>query len=390
MHRISFFDFFSFHKQMLCLSSAKGHCANVQLQQTFNSSSIYLDNAMKELSAEAKHHILLEYQPNCRAHSFSALAGRHAIPGGGRTVQRWHEQWNGTVQSLQHKAGAGRPRTLSAAHVNRLIRAPIIAANRAHRAVHYTSLLPQVQHKSGADISLRTLQRYGKEEIGATGKRTRKRTAKECKSTEHTIENELSCFQSPWFSLVCPVSFDACEQVAQTRRKLQKRGLKNLMFLDETALRLSEAPTTTIVAPGESAYVIATETSSDAKRYDMIAACVGDRVLVPKIFTPKEKSDASVRGINGAMLKQFINDLFAQAVEGLDRYPVTLVLDRAPIHLDIDAILQEFHDRSSHSIQDILLLPPNSAKRLSPLDNSLFHDWKEKCREHTPLTENNI
>ena len=122
----------------------------------------------------------------------------------------------------------------------------------------------------------------------------------------------------------------------------------------------------------------------------MNAACVNDQVLVPKIFTPKERSDASVRGINGAMLKQFINDYFAQAVEGLDRYPITLVLDRAPIHLNIDSILQEFHDRGSQSIQEILLMLPNAAKRLSPLDNSLFHDWKEKCHKHCPLTAINI
>lgn len=174
------------------------------------------------------------------------------------------------------------------------------------------------------------------------------------------------------------------------RRKLRRVGTRNVLFLDETALRLSEAATHSLVLPGESAFVEATETSSYSKRYDMIAACVGDRVLLPKIFTPRERSDASVRGINGEMLQQFIDDVFAQAVEGLDRYPLTLVLDRAPIHLNINALLQAFRDRGSESIKEILLLPPNAAKRLSPLDNSLFHAWKHECRQHTPATENNI
>jgi hypothetical protein len=70
----------------------------------------------------------------------------------------------------------------------------------------------------------------------------------------------------------------------------------------------------------------------------MIACTVGDRVLLPKIFSPKERTDAGVKGINGPMLLQFIDDTLAQAVEGLDRYPLTLVLDRASIHLNIDAI----------------------------------------------------
>jgi len=109
-----------------------------------------------------------------------------------------------------------------------------------------------------------------------------------------------------------------------------------------------------------------------------------------KIYSPKERSDAGVKGINGRMLLQFIDDTLAQAVEGLDRYPLTLILDRAPIHLSTGAILQAFHDRGSQSITEILLLPSNAAKRLSPLDNSIFHDWKEAIRPHCPTTANNI
>jgi hypothetical protein len=174
------------------------------------------------------------------------------------------------------------------------------------------------------------------------------------------------------------------------RRKLQRSHPIHILFLDETALRLSEAATHTLVLPGEQSFVLATDTSSYSKRYDMIACCVGDRVLLPKIFSPAERADADVRGINGTMLHQFIDDVLAQAVEGLDRYPVTLVLDRAPIHTNTDAIRQAFHDRGSESIKDILLMPPNAAKCLSPLDNSIFHDWKEEVRKYTTVTRTTI
>jgi len=136
--------------------------------------------------------------------------------------------------------------------------------------------------------------------------------------------------------------------------------------------------------------VIATETSSYAGRYDMIACTAGDRALLPKIYSPKERKDTGVKGINSEMLIQFIDDSLAQAVEGLDRYPLTLVLDRSSIHLNTDAILQAFHDRGSQSITRILLMPPNAAKRMSPLDNAIFHDWKEEIRRHCPATAENI
>lgn len=186
------------------------------------------------------------------------------------------------------------------------------------------------------------------------------------------------------------MSAEHCEAIAEMRLKLRRLHTNHILFLDETAERLSEAATHTVVLPGESSYVVATETSSYSKRYDMIACCVGDRVLLPKIFSPEERSDIGVKGINGRMLLQFIDDTLAQAVEGLDRYPLTLVLDRAPIHTNVNRLMEAFHNRGCYSIKEILLLPPNAAKRLSPLDNSLFHDWKHIVRQHAPLTENNI
>ena len=164
------------------------------------------------------------------------------------------------------------------------------------------------------------------------------------------------------------MSAGLCDQIASMRRKLQKIATARILFLDETALRLSAAPTHTIVLPGEQPYVLATDTSSYAARYDMIAVCSGVETLLPKVYTPAERKGAAVRGVNSAMLQQFIDDTLAQAVEGLDRYPLTLVLDQASIHKNVDAIRQAFHDRGSQAIKDILLMPPNAAKRMSPLE----------------------
>ena len=98
---------------------------------------------MAHLTPDAKHHILLEYSPRDATRSFAALASRHAIAGGKGTVLRWHSRWDGTVASLKRKEGSGKQRLLSRRQVQQHIRAPILAANRSHRAIHYTDVLPQ-------------------------------------------------------------------------------------------------------------------------------------------------------------------------------------------------------------------------------------------------------
>lgn len=140
---------------------------------------LVLHEEMPQLSAEAKHHILLDYSPYHRNYSFAALARRHNIKGGGRLLQYWHSQWNGTVSSLRRKLGSGRPRILSRAQVQQHVAKPILAANREHRAISYTQLLPQVRERTGTNIALRTLQDYGKREVRARWKHTMKRVMAE-------------------------------------------------------------------------------------------------------------------------------------------------------------------------------------------------------------------
>jgi hypothetical protein len=135
---------------------------------------------MSELTPALKHHILTQYLPHSHENSFSALAARYNVKGGRRTVQRWLARWDGTPSSLEHKRGAGRPRLLSAAEVNENIRAPILGRNRSHQAVHYTDLVDPTRERTGKNVSLRTIQRYGEKILRARDKTTRTRTEDEC------------------------------------------------------------------------------------------------------------------------------------------------------------------------------------------------------------------
>jgi hypothetical protein len=56
---------------------------------------------------------------------------------------------------------------------------PILARNRSHRPVHYDELWQSTKASTGTDLSLRTVQRYGKEITRARDKATRAWTAAE-------------------------------------------------------------------------------------------------------------------------------------------------------------------------------------------------------------------
>lgn len=134
---------------------------------------------MKQFTPEQKHEILLEYSPRSATHSFRALAHRHAVAGGGRTIQNWFARWDGSAASLQHAKGAGRPRSLTPEEVQRHITAPIRRKNRAHQPVHYSELVEPVRQRTGQEVSSRTIRRYGKEEAGGRLTHGKKRTAEE-------------------------------------------------------------------------------------------------------------------------------------------------------------------------------------------------------------------
>lgn len=181
------------------------------------------------------------------------------------------------------------------------------------------------------------------------------------------------------------MSAELCEDIAKIRRKIQRIGKNKVLFLDETHKRLSDVAIDTIVLPGEQSFILATETSKYAARFDMIACCSGKEVLPPKIYSPKERG----KGITSALLQAYIRDLLAQAAGALDRYPLVLVLDRASIHTEAE-MLQEFHDWGCQEMKEIIKMPSAAAKRLSPLDNSLFNVWRQRVLDGPPLTKQNI
>ena len=346
---------------------------------------------MKQLTPQRKHDILVHIRDRGDGKRPEQIAALHGVRVDRKTLWRWRRRWRGTPQSLERRAASGRPRALSAQQVARHVRTPILRANRAHRVVHYTKLLPQVRAATGTEVSLQTLRRYGKEEAGGHVRRGKKRTAEESEYTRTCCSRLLFLRVACAHSLAVPsfclsgVSSEMCEQVAKMRRKLQRIGTQHILFLDETHKREGDAENYTIVLEGEAPYIETSATSSYAPRYDMIACCSGTTALPPIIYSSKERG----KGVTTEMLLAYIRDLLAQAAGALDVYPLLLVVDRSPIH-STERMQQEFRDWGCQEMTEVLLMPPAAAKRLSPLDNSLFNVWRQRVLQGGPLTKTNI
>lgn len=104
----------------------------------------------------------------------------HDVHASRRSVESWKTHWNGTIASLQRKNGSGRPAILTRTEVQRHIAAPIRKLNRSAKKAKYTKIATAVRLKSGKQVSDRTIQRIGKEQLGGRHIKGKKRTAEEC------------------------------------------------------------------------------------------------------------------------------------------------------------------------------------------------------------------
>ena len=115
----------------------------------------------------------------------------------------------------------------------------------------------------------------------------------------------------------------------------------------------------------------------------------GEKVLPAIIYTPQERKQLNVEGITTSMLIKYIDNILAQAVASIDDYPLYLILDKSSIHQK-EKMIEAFRDRNCQDLVDIIYMPTKSAKRLSPLDNAFFHEWKQKVRKFSPLSKKDI
>lgn len=138
---------------------------------------------MGKYSPNFKQNILTQYAPNQHQNGFHSLATRYKIPGGASTIKRWYDRWNGSIESLNRKASSGRKPILNTQQIKQYIGNIVKKKNQNHQHINYYTIQQQIKQKTNKSISLRTVQRYGKEKLGIKKRRTKKYMNRECKCT---------------------------------------------------------------------------------------------------------------------------------------------------------------------------------------------------------------
>jgi hypothetical protein len=82
---------------------------------------------------------------------------------------------------MERRTGSGRRVILTPQQVQQYIVRPIRRRNQAHMAIEYPELKEDIEQKVGHPVSVRTIQRHGREEGGITYDTTVARTEQERK-----------------------------------------------------------------------------------------------------------------------------------------------------------------------------------------------------------------
>jgi transposase-like protein len=114
----------------------------------------------EQYTPEFKQRVVKEYRAGESGSGAKALAGRHSIRGGHRTVMQWVRRYNGKRSSLAKRTKPNRERILTHYEAARFIRNPMLIAHKKRQLVVASALHPKVVKGTGKQISVRSVRRY--------------------------------------------------------------------------------------------------------------------------------------------------------------------------------------------------------------------------------------
>jgi hypothetical protein len=207
------------------------------------------------------------------------------------------------------------------------------------------------------DISERSVQRIGKEEMGLTWRETTQ-------------------------SLESDESKDYKEAVAAYRRKCQRVAKEKLIFLDGTGMNSEPRPTRSLAPAGKKAKVRTKKPKRYQPRLDIWGAISYNKPLAIDIQTSAQRKKRGVKGYGKKDVKTFLRKKVAPQVAKM-KEKVIVGMDRG-FHFKPHEIEDELKKGGAKNIDDVWIFPTNAGKLCNPLDNNLWHSMKQNVRKDHP------
>ncbi|CAF0977387.1 unnamed protein product [Rotaria sordida] len=321
-------------------------------------------NEYEKYISTFKQKVLEEYRPGIYGSGFKSLAKHFKIKGGHHLIMCWYRQWDGTVQSLNAKPRTGRPRTLTNEEVERYVLNFVETMNNQHKPVDYKMVQNHVEVSLNRKVAIATIKRYGRTECGITSRTTHEITTRDI-DENHWIE------------------------IGKFRKFLQRISNDRLIFIDEIAIYGIMPPLRTLVAPGHQSFVIVDKPSAYAERFDFIGAINGSKPIACMTLTPVDRKAKDIQGVRKEVIHEWIIKSLAPAINRLNIDRVHLICDRSRAHNRAE-MMQAFIMGKCKSVINVHYMPTASAKYISPLDNPIWHSFRETVRKQHPLTISNL
>ncbi len=185
------------------------------------------------------------------------------------------------------------------------------------------------------------------------------------------------------------IDVDYWHEIAKFRKFLQRIPNDKLVFFDEIAIYATMLPHRTLVAPGHQALIIVDKPLAYAERYDFIGAINGSQAIACMTLTPIDRKNRNIKGVKKEVVNDWIVNVLAPAINRLCINNMYLICDKSRAHNKTNMMEALKADRCN-SVVDIYHMPTASAKYISPLDNPIWHAFREVLRKQYPFTTINL
>lgn len=185
------------------------------------------------------------------------------------------------------------------------------------------------------------------------------------------------------------------DSVVEIRKKLSRVAKKRLVFIDGSGIRSEPRPLKGLAPSGQTPKTTAEKPEKYEPRVDIIGAVSYNAPLAcetktstqrRKIPNPKKKK-TGVKGYTKPMVKNFLKNKLAPKIMDMKIKDVVVCMDKGLSFKEEEA-KEQLEAGGAQNVKEVLILPTNTAKHVSPLDNTLWHSLKERVRARKPRTEN--